>query len=171
MQETQNKLTIYADVWTDICKANASPPISPLDNIRVANYWLDVCLASHIKCIHKQNPSLPRRVIDVGDVETSRHPSLCETTNQHSGRYITLSYCWGQEQGITTTLATLSQRKKAIPYATLPKTFKDTIDIAMVLGIQYVWIDSLCIIQDSPKDWQQGGSFPFTLRPSRNLLI
>lgn len=36
----------------------------------------------------------------------------------------------------------------------LPKTFQDAIQVCYKLGIQYLWIDSLCIIQDDSGDWQ-----------------
>ena len=37
----------------------------------------------------------------------------------------------------------------------LPKQFQDAVLVTRMLGIQYLWIDSLCIIQDSPEDWQE----------------
>lgn len=40
-----------------------------------------------------------------------------------------------------------------IPVAQLPKTFRDAMQISMCLGISYLWIDSLCILQDSAADW------------------
>lgn len=54
---------------------------------------------------------------------------------------------------MTTTIATFEQRQENIPFADLPKTFQDAIIITRRLGIQYLWIDSLCIIQDSEEDW------------------
>ncbi|KAJ3468234.1 hypothetical protein MRS44_002299 [Fusarium solani] len=35
----------------------------------------------------------------------------------------------------------------------LPQTFQDLITVARHFSIRYVWIDALCIIQDSPQDW------------------
>jgi hypothetical protein len=43
----------------------------------------------------------------------------------------------------------------AIQMAAMPKTYRDAIQITRKLGIQYIWIDSLCILQDDPKDWEQ----------------
>lgn len=54
-----------------------------------------------------------------------------------------------------TTVATFEERQKKIPFSELPKTFQDAIIITRRLGIQYIWIDSLCIIQDSGADWEQ----------------
>lgn len=43
--------------------------------------------------------------------------------------------------------------KKHIPLHTLSKTFQDAVEVTRRLGIRYLWIDSLCIIQDSAADW------------------
>lgn len=63
-------------------------------------------------------------------------------------KYIALSHCWGTEQNFTTTKATRDARMKEIAWNELPKTYRDAIKVARKLHIRYVWIDSLCIIQD-----------------------
>jgi hypothetical protein len=55
----------------------------------------------------------------------------------------------------TKTMATLMDRKSAIPWDLLPKTFQEAIIITHELGLQYIWIDSLCIIQDDDSDWEK----------------
>jgi hypothetical protein len=67
---------------------------------------------------------------------------------------MSLSHCWGKEQIITTTTNTLQDRKAGIKISELPKTFRHAIRITRGLGIRYLWIDSLCIIQDDKKDWE-----------------
>jgi hypothetical protein len=54
---------------------------------------------------------------------------------------------------LTTTAATKAGRQKGIPLGNLPSTFKDTIFLTKTLGFRYIWIDSLCIIQDSREYW------------------
>lgn len=56
---------------------------------------------------------------------------------------------------IRTTSATIAQRKKAIPFSQLPRTFQEATSIIRRLGFRYLWIDSLCIIQDDEADWQR----------------
>jgi hypothetical protein len=68
---------------------------------------------------------------------------------------VTLSHCWGGTSPLTTKTDTLSQRIRGIPYKDLPKTFQDAVTITRSLGVDYLWIDSLCIIQDSREDWQR----------------
>jgi hypothetical protein len=66
--------------------------------------------------------------------------------------YITLSYCWGPPPFLTTTLANLENHKNAIPMLELPQTIYDAVIVTRGMGIRYIWIDALCIIQDSPED-------------------
>lgn len=69
--------------------------------------------------------------------------------------FAALSHCWGNAQHTTTTKATLEVHKASIDLAKLPKTFGDAITICEHLHIKFLWIDSLCIVQDDPDDWQQ----------------
>jgi hypothetical protein len=94
--------------------------------------------------------SLPTRVLDV----TSNKVRLIETSRER-GAYIALSYCWGDEPFINTTKSRLQDRKEGITFGNLPKTFQDAVIITRKLGIKYLWIDSLCIIQDSTEDWAE----------------
>jgi len=71
-----------------------------------------------------------------------------------NGRYVALSHRWGSS-ALTTTLANLKSRKKRIIWAELPKIFQDAIAITRQLGLKYLWIDSLCILQDDIADWQR----------------
>jgi hypothetical protein len=96
--------------------------------------------------------SLPKRVIRVGSA--SEEPRLYISNGEHAD-YMTLSHSWGGVSPIITTTDTLSQRMQAIPYKKLPKTFQDAVTITRSLGINYLWIDSLCILQDSQEDWQR----------------
>jgi hypothetical protein len=52
----------------------------------------------------------------------------------------------------------LGKLKAGIPLQDLPQTFRDAVDITRRLGISYIWIDSLCIIQDSTEDWNNEAS-------------
>ncbi|KAK0616722.1 heterokaryon incompatibility protein-domain-containing protein, partial [Immersiella caudata] len=67
--------------------------------------------------------------------------------------YGTLSHCWGTTQMLRTTSATLPGRYAGIPWTKLPLTFRRAVDTTRRLGFRYLWIDSLCIVQDSVDDW------------------
>ncbi|KAF4469023.1 heterokaryon incompatibility [Fusarium albosuccineum] len=69
--------------------------------------------------------------------------------------YVSLSHCWGNAQILKLTTGNIASLKGDIPFARLPQTFQDAIQTVRNLGINYIWIDSLCIIQNSDEDWQK----------------
>jgi hypothetical protein len=74
-------------------------------------------------------------------------------------QYACLSHCWGTGAAVTkTTSNTIEAFAEGIPWVLLPLSFQDAIDICRKLDIRFLWIDSLCIIQDSNKDWQEQAS-------------
>jgi len=120
--------------------------------VQLAASWIKKCAESHQDCLHLDHTPLPTRVIHVGsDLE---EPFLY-ISKQENAEYIALSHCWGGVVPLTTTLATLEQRQREIRFSELPRTFRDAITITRKLGVQYIWIDSLCIIQDSAEDWEK----------------
>lgn len=68
--------------------------------------------------------------------------------------YATLSHCWGKAHHLTLKKDNLAQFKVSIIPDGISKTFQEAIYIALQLGISYLWIDSLCIIQDDIEDWE-----------------
>ena len=69
-------------------------------------------------------------------------------------RYATLSYCWGGAEFVKLKQENIEDFRRNIPIEKLCKTWKDAIFIAQHLGLEYIWIDALCIIQDSDEDWR-----------------
>ena len=74
------------------------------------------------------------------------------------GRYLALSYCWGDSQPLVTTTQNIDARVQSIPFSKLPKTIRDAVMITRTLNVRYLWVDALCIIQDSVEDWQHESS-------------
>jgi hypothetical protein len=109
---------------------------------------LNACNYGHEKCPKREKAELPARVIDV----LPNTPRLYLSMPNDRAEYITLSYCWGGSQDLTTSTATLSDRKSAIPISLLPPGLQDAISITRLLGFQYLWVDALCILQDSIED-------------------
>jgi hypothetical protein len=103
---------------------------------------------------------MPTRVIDVGDGHTAH---LVLTNNIRQGaHYIALSHCWGdvwkdlleEERDQWSTTPKGVQRKiEGFLVKELPQTFQDAIRVTREIGLQYLWIDSLCIIQGDERDW------------------
>ncbi|KAI9747105.1 MAG: hypothetical protein M1815_004623, partial [Lichina confinis] len=64
--------------------------------------------------------------------------------------YVALSYCWGAPQTVVTTEQTLEDYTVDIDVSTLSRSLRDAIRITQALGLRYIWIDALCIIQEQP---------------------
>jgi hypothetical protein len=101
-----------------------------------------------------ERPILPSRVLDVGPSDGSQQPFLHESRGQ-VGDYVSLSHRWGGSTMLTTTMRDINQRKSEITLKSMPKTFQDAVFVTRALGISYLWIDSLCIVQDSLGDWEK----------------
>jgi hypothetical protein len=68
--------------------------------------------------------------------------------------YVTLSHCLGKVVPLTMTKSTLAERIAGISITEVPRTFRDAVRVTHLLGFKYLWIDSLCIVQDSNEDWE-----------------
>ena len=113
--------------------------------------WLQQCIESHPGCPRTpKEVSLPTRLLDVSDPEVVK---VVETKGMQ-GQYVCLSHQWGKEpMPIKTTDDNIDEMKKPIPVKSLPLTFQHAASIARAF-CKYLWIDSLCIIQDNPGDWK-----------------
>ncbi|KAF2032561.1 HET-domain-containing protein, partial [Setomelanomma holmii] len=69
--------------------------------------------------------------------------------------YVALSHCWGGDVHCKTESSNFHQHLEAIQFSEFPKTFQDAITICRLLKVENLWIDSLCIIQDSAEDWAE----------------
>lgn len=106
---------------------------------------------------HSTSTFVPKRLIDVrGDLR------LIDSAEAELGRllpYAALSYCWGPESDaqfqFTTTEETLEDRKRGFGFDELPQALKDAVTMTRALGIQYLWIDAICIVQRDQSDWQE----------------
>jgi hypothetical protein len=113
---------------------------------------LENCRTHHSSCIQGNALSLPKRILFVG--KPDEEPTLHDT-EYIEGRYAILSYCWGNSKNLLKTTSTsLDTHKNGISLAQLPKTIRDAVDITRELGIDFLWVDSLCILQDSEQDWE-----------------
>jgi hypothetical protein len=124
----------------------------------IVNEWIIECRSNHKLCLDTalEWTQLPSRLLDI-------HPRLgpsvvlveCQNLENQRGRYATLSHCWGTSEIIKTTRDSLQQRKLSIAWEELPRTFQDAITLVRALGLQYIWIDSICIVQDDQLDWKR----------------
>jgi len=94
----------------------------------------------------------PNRFLDVGSSSPDGFSRLRRVDLDSSQPYVTLSYVWGQDQAARTTRSTLAKHEAGIPIQSLPNTIKDAITITRLLGVDLLWVDSLCIVQDDPDE-------------------
>lgn len=140
--------------------------------------WYDHCRESHIACAKPGTvpTRMPTRLLDLRDRKTIR---LLDTKKSLvSGSYATLSHCWGDFVPVKLLTTNMQSFKEGIPRDELPLTFLEAIDASIMLDVQFLWIDSLCIIQDSLDDWRKesmlmgdvynGGSINIAATSSRN---
>lgn len=144
----------------------APSPRSPavLDKIKS---WLKECTEQH-QHVRPRSTSLPTRVLDI--TNGGQEVVLC-VSDTMQGEYATLSYCWGSVQPATLTSGTVGRLSAGIGVGDLPQTFQDAIRLTYQLGIRYLWIDSLCILQDDPKDWERESSRMSEVYENSSLTI
>ncbi|KAJ4317343.1 hypothetical protein N0V84_007400 [Fusarium piperis] len=106
---------------------------------------LKECLSSHTECTRTYLPP-PSRLVDVQNL------CLVDSAPIGSPTWAALSYCWGGPQKAQTTSKNVSGRYKAIDIGDMPLTLRDAIRTCRELNLPYLWIDSMCIIQDDEDD-------------------
>lgn len=135
-----------------------SLPIDPYTgsdrNFELARRWLRDCKDRHDKCLSGRRPSLPTRVIYVGNDRQHRDVRLEEPKPESRAEYVALSHCWGGDIALKLMKENREEFKDKIRFEDLAANFQDAIKVTRELGIRYLWIDSLCIIQDSTEDWE-----------------
>jgi hypothetical protein len=94
---------------------------------------------------------LPKRVIDI----SGSSYRLIEPKGRTLGKYAALSYSWGDKGFAMTKVETYEGRKRGFHKDLMPTAFQDAAMVAQSLDIKYLWIDTLCIIQDSKADWEE----------------
>ena len=123
-----------------------------------AKSWVQDCLSKHDICNADHNASLghaerPKRVLEL----TIDRDTVLRQSSELSQPflYVTLSHMWGAhpEQQLQLSQSRLEEFQTAIPEEELSEVYRTAIKMTLDLGYRYLWIDSLCILQDSSEDW------------------
>lgn len=136
--------------------------------IKLAQDWIERCEKKHPACGKLPSSFYPSRLIDVSPdgthnnfhghvrIVSSKSTEVRDTPQpDFTGRYITLSHRWGTTAFNRLRLNLLQQYQDALHLDELPLTFQHVIILARKLAVRWIWIDALCIIQDSKQDWLQ----------------
>ncbi|KAH7625295.1 heterokaryon incompatibility protein-domain-containing protein [Sordaria sp. MPI-SDFR-AT-0083] len=135
------------------------------ETMTLVRHFLNNCLKNHSECnthLSKSKSSdnwLPTRLIDVGTEVGTLTPRLVipsESLSLAGMQYVTLSHSWAiSKKSLNLLVENCEQLTRVIPLDALSQTFRDALQITQQLGHRYIWIDSLCIIQNSADDWQK----------------
>uniref|UniRef100_A0A8H7KEW6 Heterokaryon incompatibility domain-containing protein n=1 Tax=Bionectria ochroleuca TaxID=29856 RepID=A0A8H7KEW6_BIOOC len=117
----------------------------------MAKACIDNCVREHrANCPPLQTMSLlPDRVIDCANTS---NPKIVLTSGQTYAPYVTLSYVWGGPQPMLTTKNVGKYTTDGFIMTDFPQSIQDAITATNKIGQRYLWIDALCILQDSPED-------------------
>jgi hypothetical protein len=120
----------------------------------LVSYWIHQCTDQHMECAPPVSLYQPPRLVEFGkDGFRVVIPSECGLDSS----YATLSHCWGSAPDfLKLTSANIERLRQWNPIDILPQTFQDAALLCCRIGMRYLWIDSLCIIQEgeeSMKDW------------------
>ena len=139
----------------DRLPAWAGPSTTFEDKAAVMKSWLNDCCTQHGKDRCRPLDFVPLRLVQVGlDGATVQLVKGEAIGSLASVNYTTLSYCWGKTHQLQTTQDNVTEFSTEIPRELLPKTMREAIRMTHLLGIPYIWIDALCIVQDDREEWQ-----------------
>ncbi|KAK8879905.1 heterokaryon incompatibility protein-domain-containing protein [Apiospora arundinis] len=177
-QEYRGSFAVYIngpDIYdTKLAEYRPIPAGSPDEVLDIAAKLVSECRNHHPACGRVEQPEklqFPLRLIDVscdpprlrefqpGEQEEKLHP------------YIALSHCWGNSQPLRTLIRNISSHSRGIPLDILSPTYKDAVRVCQRLGISYLWIDSLCIIQDSDEDWGKQSSQMWAVYANAEIVV
>ncbi|KAH9895541.1 heterokaryon incompatibility protein-domain-containing protein [Xylariomycetidae sp. FL2044] len=140
--------------------------------------WIYRCKREHgAKYASAQPSTLPSRLLALDQyrvrlVHTEQWTDGAEKSPGEWPAYIALSHCWG-DLGISfrTMNSNLPLMESGVEISLLPRTFQDAIVTTKSLGLSYIWIDSICIIQDDQQDWERESSQMADIYRSAYLTI
>ncbi|KAL9078082.1 MAG: hypothetical protein Q9157_002993 [Trypethelium eluteriae] len=139
---------------------------------QLAKRWLSTCRETHNRCkktdnkdnLHTDPKFTPKRLVDLHGLKDKGPKKEIKVKvilteewgerQEHNCDYITLSHRWGGHIGVRLQDSNKAQyESEGIDFDELPKTFRDAMELTTMLGLSYIWIDSLCIIQHNREDW------------------
>lgn len=161
--------------WDNKCKhcGDHGHKITHEARLQQLKDWLNECLDSHPQCEWpRTSPPLPTRVLQLSLDDGSEDVRLVEGYGRR-GHYAALTYCWGPapDDIFKTTSANLSQNQSRIHFSDLNLLFRESITVLRSLAIPYLWIDALCIIQDSAADWHREASTMAVVYSNAHLTL
>ncbi|KAF2001977.1 HET-domain-containing protein [Amniculicola lignicola CBS 123094] len=133
--------------------------------------WLKHCQENDTVCQSSHQSFVPRRLIKIESRNDRIRLSLHES--KHPVDYVCLSYRWGAPASeiITTRQSNVDAFRNHIPLQQLPATIQDAVTVCHGIGLSYLWVDSLCIVQDDSADWEREAPQMLDIYANSHLTI
>ncbi|KAJ4128985.1 hypothetical protein NW768_007511 [Fusarium equiseti] len=150
-----------------------SPTFHSRDSIitKDAIKWIDDCKTNHEQCRVPNLDFRPTRLVKIVDSERVKLISSANLPPDEEVNYVAFSHCWGNVKRLELDANTASRLFAGFETDALPQTYKDAIAICIQLQYKFIWIDSLCIFQDSPSDWHREATMMGSVYANADLNI
>ncbi|OAL04083.1 hypothetical protein IQ06DRAFT_345279 [Phaeosphaeriaceae sp. SRC1lsM3a] len=115
----------------------------------LSKLWIEKCIKTHSQCNNQSTKQYsPTRLISISDesLKLVQDETICAP-------YVALTHRWGSGNLPRTLSTNIGRRMKSMILDELTQTMQDAFSMTRRLGYEYIWIDALCIIQDSEEDW------------------
>ncbi|KAH7082191.1 heterokaryon incompatibility protein-domain-containing protein [Paraphoma chrysanthemicola] len=114
--------------------------------------WLHQCVDQHETCRRILSKKMPTRLLDLQAFSDSAGIRLIRSAHTRANFYATLSYRWGGTNSFMLNTENHARFESRISVRDLPRTIREAIEVCRKLSVRYLWIDALCILQDSNED-------------------
>ena len=119
-------------------------------SLKVADDWLKECTSSHSGCNTGQSDYwIPKRLLDIGSLTTDLVSLKAREALPENIRYIALRYCWGTTSFFQLSKDSFPMLLDGVSLEEFPKTIRNAIEVTRCLEVRFLWVDSLCMFQDS----------------------
>lgn len=137
------------------------------------------CQLNHALCHYLQSSKapdsyIPSRLLYIPHDPTEGLILRLKESVPSDAKYVALSHCWGSRNKwprCLTTNSNYESQLRRISWETIPQTFRDTAIFARKLGLEYIWIDSMCIIQGDEKDWQKESTQMYSVYSNAHITF
>lgn len=130
-----------------------SPRGDSENSFTFARKLLDLCRNHHVECSKRDDRYHPTRLIHI--ISNDRLQLVEGEEIPEGVEYSALSYCWGSGRFFMTTHSNFDNLRQGFAVSALPGTLSDAVKVTATLGLEFIWIDALCIIQGDVADWNR----------------
>lgn len=163
LYRTVNGLQLFTGEQDPAAAVLSTRPIAnqPSEGLKDISAWLGDCMTSHSRCrsiatsLYGDAKGVkPGRLLHIEKPKDQPMRLNLQSTDklENLPPFVALSYCWGGNQTFRCDESTVTEFMIEIPSGNLPATIRDAVTVCEQLGVQYLWVDSLCILQDNEID-------------------